>query len=312
MPEESLNANKSLGPSEIAAWAPRDSINVIFEPLCYLINASLYEGRFPNPLKQAFVIPIVKKGDSKNSNNYRPISIIFALTKNFEKVIGEQITLYPSENSLLNPPLQFGFLKNFSTTDALLFATENVGKSVDENENVAAAFLDLSKAFDSVPHKILKKLKNRNFDEKLLPLWKHLTERHQKVTLSTCGSEWIQLYHGVPQGTVCGYLFNVFVNDMQHTVTENCSLLQYADDTMIFSSHSDAKQAVEKLNTNVKNLIVFFWESKVNHQYGQNWIFFFCKSNNNPKFNNIRLSFKDQDINVSQSVKLWGFSLTRT
>ena len=39
---------------------------------------------------------------------------------------------------------------------------------------------------------------------------------------------------------------------MQQTVTENCSLLHYADDTMIFSSHSDAKQAVEKRYINVK------------------------------------------------------------
>ena len=166
---------------------------------------------------------------------------------------------------------------------------------MDENENVAAAFLDLSKAFDSISHKILlKKLKNLNFDEKALTMMEsYLTQRHQKVTLPTCDSEWIQLYQGVPQGTVLGpLLFNIYVNDMQQTVTENCSLIQYADDTMIFSSHSDAMQAVEKLNTNVKNLMEFFESHRLTINTDKTEFIIFCKSNNNPKFNNIRLSVK--------------------
>ena len=140
-----------------------------------------------------------------------------------------------------------------------MFATESIKKNLDENENVAAVFLDLSKASDSISHKILlQKLRNINFDEKAL-METYRTKRHQKVTLSTCDSEWIQLYQDVPQGTVLGpLLFNIYVNERQRTVTENCSLIQYADDTMIFPSHSDAKQAFEKLNTNVKNLIEFF------------------------------------------------------
>ena len=77
------------------------------------------------------------------------------------------------------------------------------------------------------------------------------------MALSTCDSEWIQLHQGIPQGTVLGPLsFNIYVNDMQQLFTDNCSLIQYADDTMIFSSHSDTKQPVEKLDS-IKNLIDF-------------------------------------------------------
>ena len=86
-------------------------MNIIVEPLCYLINAFLYEGKYPNHLKRAFVIPILKRGDSEKPKKYRPISITSALSKNLEKII-EQITTCLSEKSLLNP-LQFGFRKNF-------------------------------------------------------------------------------------------------------------------------------------------------------------------------------------------------------
>ena len=91
---------------------------------------------------------------------------------------------------------------------------------------MAVAFLDLLKTFDSISHKILqKKLISLNFDENTITMMDtYLTEKHQKETLSVCDSEWVQLYQGVPQGTALGpLLFNIYVNDMQHTVTENCS-----------------------------------------------------------------------------------------
>ena len=99
-----LNINKPLGPSNIPACALKDSISVIAEPLCFLINASLNEGKFPRDLKQAHVCPIFKKGDTEN-----PIQTIIdlfqitaAISKVFEKVIREQFTNY-IDNSKLFP-----------------------------------------------------------------------------------------------------------------------------------------------------------------------------------------------------------------
>ena len=54
-----------------------------------------------------------------------------------------------------------------------------------------------------------------------------LTNRQQKVTLPSGCSEWIQLYQGVPQGTVFGpLLFNIYVNDMQQIIGETSELVQ--------------------------------------------------------------------------------------
>ena len=53
--------------------------------------------------------------------------------------------------------MQFGFRAKYSTTDALLFATENIRKDLDANRSTAAAFLDPYKAFNSMSHEILLK-----------------------------------------------------------------------------------------------------------------------------------------------------------
>ena len=89
--------------------------------------------------------------------------------------------------------VQFGFRKNISTTDALVFTTEKIRKEIDNNHFVAAAFLELSKTFDSISHEILlKKLETLHFDQNAISLLQcFLTGRTQRVVLSTSKSDWI-------------------------------------------------------------------------------------------------------------------------
>ena len=75
-----------------------------------------------------------------------------------------------NRNNVLSPS-HFGFEDSFSSTDALHFATENIRKKIDQNEYVTAAFLDLSKAFDSISHSILlEKLRDLNFNKVAISL----------------------------------------------------------------------------------------------------------------------------------------------
>ena len=86
------------------------------------------------------------------------------------------------DNNKLFSPVQFGFRKNISTTDALVFTTEKIRKEI-----VAAALLDLSKTFDSISHEtLLKKLETLHFDPNAVSLIQSfLTGRTQRVVLST-------------------------------------------------------------------------------------------------------------------------------
>ena len=74
------NSNKLLGPSNFPAWAVKDFLNIIADPLTYLINALLDERRFLNHLKRAHVVQIYKTGDTEEPNKYRPFSITSAIS----------------------------------------------------------------------------------------------------------------------------------------------------------------------------------------------------------------------------------------
>ena len=261
-----VNSNKPLGPSNIPAWALKDSVDIIGEPLTFLINAFLHEGRFPNHLKRAHVVPKYKSGDIEDPTNYRPISITSALSKVFEKVIQNQIVEFLDDTKLLSPH-QFGFRANFSTADALLYATEKIRFDIDNKNVVAAAFLDLSKAFDSISHEILlQKLHNLNFSENSIAMIRSFLKRRlQKVVLETTSSDWIELYQGVPQGTILGpLLFNIYVNSMRYSVSKPCELVQYADDTFIFVSGKKNEDAINLLEKNAKCLVDFFHRHRLN------------------------------------------------
>ena len=103
--------------------------------------------------------------------------------------------------------LQFGFRKNNSTVDALLFFIESVCEIVDSNNFVQTAHLGLMKAFDFISHDILlDKLKN-GFDidaENILKSF--LSNRFQSVKLNLVFSNRIKIVRGLNQGTILGPL----------------------------------------------------------------------------------------------------------
>ena len=98
-----LNCRKPLGPCDVPACALKDCLNIIAEPLIFLINAFLAADEFPSHLKSAHVFQIYKNGDTEDASNYRPISITSALSKIFEKFKKDQSDGCIEKNHLLSP-----------------------------------------------------------------------------------------------------------------------------------------------------------------------------------------------------------------
>ena len=109
---------------------------------------------FPSQLKIAKVIPTFEKGDNKIFNNYRPISLLPALSKVVEKVICSQINNFFITNNLFYDS-QYGLRPGHSTEYAAIEITDRIITDMDTNKIPLNIYLDLSQAFDTLGHAIL-------------------------------------------------------------------------------------------------------------------------------------------------------------
>ena len=98
--------------------------------------------------------PIQKTKFSTELTNFHPISVLPVLSKVLERVVYSQLISYLLHNNLFSD-CQSGFHPNYSTQDVLLHITDSWRRAIDDGKFTAVAFLDISKAFDSVNHDIL-------------------------------------------------------------------------------------------------------------------------------------------------------------
>ena len=147
-----LNVTKATGLDGLTPKILKTSANAIAPTLLKIINTSLQNGQFPEPLKIAKLKPIHKGGPKSDPSNYRPISVLPVLSKIIEKHITKHIFAYLNKYDILHKS-QSGFRKNHSCNTALISLLDKWLKNIDKGEITGAIFFDLRKAFDVVDHK---------------------------------------------------------------------------------------------------------------------------------------------------------------
>ncbi len=114
----------------------------------------LNTGIFPDKLKLAKIMLAYKKDDESLFTNYRPISLLPTISTIFEKVIFKQLYQFFQDKELLYNA-QYGFRTEHSTEYAALELVDRVISQMDQMNTPINIFFGLSKAFDTLDHKIL-------------------------------------------------------------------------------------------------------------------------------------------------------------
>ena len=126
-----MKVNKGVGPNSIPTKNLKDYKSEFSKPLSDMINTSFTTGIFPCALKVANIVPIHKKGDNLDCNNYLPISLLSNISKFFEKMIHIRLTSFLNKNKVLSN-FQFGFRNKHSTNHALISLTEMTQSAFDK------------------------------------------------------------------------------------------------------------------------------------------------------------------------------------
>ena len=256
----SLNPSKAPGPDKIPTLVLKNQANILSPSITQIFNKSLAQGKLPPSWKKANIIPIHKKGSKFQATNYRPISLLPIISKVLERCVYNKIIEY------IIPKLadqQHGFLAGRSTTSQLMTVFTRINNILDNGDQADVIYFDLSKAFDSVPHKFLiHKLKSFGIHGSLLAwLTDYLTNRFQRVIINGFESDWLPVTSGVPQGSILGpLLFLLYINDLPTVLSPETLVAIFADDTKIYRKITNPNEALA-LQSDINAL----------HNWSQTW-----------------------------------------
>ncbi|XP_065660380.1 uncharacterized protein LOC136084190 [Hydra vulgaris] len=146
-----LNVRKSIGIDKIHPMFLSKCADSLARPLCVIFNCSFLSGTLPTSWLKANITPIFKNGDRLHEGNYRSISLTSVVCKLIESIVIDTTRNHLIKNNLIITE-QHGFVKSKNCATNLLETLDIITESINGGKCVDVAFLDFSKAFDSVPH----------------------------------------------------------------------------------------------------------------------------------------------------------------
>ena len=253
-----LKSKKAIPYLNIPIKQLKELVYVVSGPLKDIWNNEIVGKRkFPSELKLADVSPIFKGLEGIHKENYRPVSVLPVVSKIFERIMDAQTNTYLEK--YLSPYL-CGYRKGFSCQHALIVMIERWKKSLEQGGYAGGILMDLSKAFDTINHKLLiAKLHAYGFGiESLEIIFDYLSDRWQRTKINTSFSSWSEILCGVPQGSVLGpKFFNVFINDLFYLFLCS-SVCNVADDTTPYACDMDLQNLLHRLEGDTASAIFWF------------------------------------------------------
>ena len=242
-----LNPNKGTGPDKIPSKIVLLSANIIDCYLANTINHDLDNNSFSEGEKIARVRPIYKKTNRDKNENYRPASILNCFWK-IERFLHEQFK--PFVETFLS-----GFAaawKRYSCNHVLMQLIGNWKRALHVNFQTATILIDLSKAFDCIPHDLLTaKLKWENSYVFLFIL----KRRGQTVRIDNILSSLQVLISRLPQRSIFDLiLFNIFLNDLLKLL-KNSDICNFAGDNTFSVASKNRDTLLEPLENESRSAV---------------------------------------------------------
>ena len=300
-----FDAKKAQGYDMVPMKLLQKSAPYIAPYIAKLVNNSFIKGVFPGDLKLAEVSSLFKTKDALNKMNYRPVSILIALSKVYEKAMSLQISDYFSN---IFSALLSAFRKGYSCQSTLLNMIENFKCALDRGEYIACINMDISKAFDCLPHCLtICKLHAYGLSRNACTLIaSYLYKRKQRVKIGSLKSDWKEISKGVPHGSILGPLiFNILMNDIFYFV-KNANLFNYADDNSVSVHGKELSMLSHLLQSEAEVTVRWFSENAMEANPSKFQGILFKGNKQAPDFN---VSVDGNDIEFCQSMTASGICI---
>lgn len=274
---------------------------------CILFNV------YPNIWKQATVIPIPKNSSPEKLEDLRPVSILCALSKVFEKSIEKQIRVFVDARSIL-PESQSGFRKHHSCITAMAKVTDDILKGIDDNRLTVLVMIDYSKAFDKINHTIFLALLNYiGFSNGAVDLTRsYLCGRTQSTRVGQLTSSFKTLASGVAQGSVLGPLFFTLYTSQFPKILQFTSSHSFADDSQVYKSffEEDVLNCCEQLNQDLNNLVELSSRYCLDINPNKSQVMLFGRKNARTRCRDqLKVFVNDQNLQIVDKAKNLGIVL---
>ncbi len=304
-----------IDPNEVPPLFLKGMSMVLAEPIADILNLSLRNQQFPKLWKSSVITPLYKrKGSKLIPGNYRPIANTYFLSKVYERLLKAKITTHLNQNNLLSD-CQHGYRSARSCHTALKVLTNFIYENIDEPKGkVPVVFVDFSKAFDCVNHKLLIEKLIFEFDlssELVHILHDYLKDRQVKIKINDIISSPFKVESGVPQGSILGpLLFTMFVNELDKILDiDKISFILYADDLAIYTYDKDLSKAVAILNVALSKLENWSKSVGLFMNYSKTDFMVFHKNKDTTGIPNINLHCNDKQIGRVYEFKYLGIIL---